>query len=312
MPTLRVNHLSEDQKRAYRLADNKLTENADWDPELLKVELELLMDPAVDFEIDLTGFVTPEIDMYLGLGDVIKDDGEGAEALPEPPDADKAVTQTGDLWLLDGHRIICGDCRDPATADVLMTSAQARAVITDPPYNVAINGHVTGRGKYQHAEFTMASGEMDTKAFTAFLEESLAQLASVCADGSLHYIFMDWRHLTELLCAGNRVYDELKNICVWVKSNGGMGSFYRSQHELVLVFKRGKGAHINNVQLGRYGRYRTNVWAYAGVNAFGADRDAALAMHPTVKPRQMLADAIIDASARGILCSMASWDRVPR
>lgn len=297
VPVILIKHLSEAEKTAYRLADNKLTENAGWDPGMLKIELEILMDPDIDIDIGLTGFSDPEVDMYLGFGDAVNDHTDGGEALPNPPDADKTVTHAGDVWVLNDHRVICGDCRDPATVDALMTGILARMVISDPPYNLPINGHVSGHGKHQHAEFAMASGEMDPEAFIAFLMACLSQLTQASVSGSLHYIFMDWRHLTELLAAGKSVYDELKNLCVWVKSNGGMGSFYRSQHELVLIFKLGTGAHINNVQLGQYGRYRTNVWAYPGANAFGPDRDAALAMHPTVKPTPMIADAILDASA---------------
>lgn len=171
-------------------------------------------------------------------------------------------------------------------------------IITDPPYNVPIDGHARGLGKTKHADFAMAYGEMDAEVFTYFLTESLGQLARCSGDGALHYVFIDWRHLYELLSATHKVYDEYINLCIWAKTNGGMGSFYRSQHELIFVFKHGKAPHLNNVQLGEYGRYRTNVWSYPGVNAFGPERDEALTMHPTVKPVQLVADAILDATHR--------------
>jgi DNA modification methylase len=299
VPVIHVSHLSDEEKRAYRLADNKLAENSSWDEGLVRVELELLMDAEINLDIDLTGFNTPEIDMYLAIGDATTGDIEGGEPEPQLPSPDNVISKAGDVWLLGDHRIICGDCRDQGTLSALMQRDVAEMIITDPPYNVAINGHVSGLGKNQHEEFAMASSEMTAEDFTLFLKDSFSQMASVACDGSLHYVFMDWRHIDELKSAGNAVYDELKHLCVWVKTNGGMGSFYRSQHELVFIFKLGKESHINNIDLGRYGRYRTNVWSYAGCNAFGAERDESLAMHPTVKPVPMIADAILDASRPG-------------
>ena len=221
------------------------------------------------------------------------------EPPPPPPPPDQTVARPGDLWQLGTHRLICGDCREPAVIDRLMSSASARLAITDPPYNVPVDGHVCGLGKTKHEEFAMASGEMSSEAFIAFLTDSLAQLARASVEGAIHFVFMDWRHMPELLTAGNRVYDTLLNLCVWAKTNGGMGTFYRSQHELVFVYRKGSASHMNNVQLGKHGRYRTNVWSYPGVNAFGADRNEALAMHPTVKPVRLVADAILDVSRRG-------------
>jgi len=174
-------------------------------------------------------------------------------------------------------------------------------IFTDPPYNVPIDGHVSGLGRHQHREFAMASGEMSPDAFTAFLSSSFAHLVAHSKDGAIHYVCMDWRHIRELMAAGDAHYTELKNLCVWAKTNGGMGSLYRSQHELVFVFKAGRAAHINNVALGRYGRNRTNLWSYAGANVFGSARDDALEMHPTVKPVDLVHDAILDCSQRGDL-----------
>lgn len=296
VPVIRVEHLSEDEKRAYILADNKLAENAGWNEELLRVELDYLSQVDIDIDVDLTGFSIPEIDIYLGQAE------ENIPEEPPPPlpsGPENTITQPGDLWLLGPHRILCGDCRDSSIIDTLMNGRDARMVITDPPYNVPVGGHVCGLGKHQHENFAMASGEMSPEEFTAFLSESLGELARCSLDGSLHYVFMDWRHMQELLSAGHHVYDSMPNLCIWNKTNGGMGSLYRSQHELVFVFKKGTASHLNNVELGKHGRYRTNVWTYAGVNSFGKERDKALAMHPTVKPVQMIADAILDASGQG-------------
>jgi DNA modification methylase len=295
IPVIRVDHLTEAEKRAYILADNRIAENAGWDQDLLRIELEFLARVHIDVDVELTGFSTPDIDIILNPPD--EDDME--EAPPPPPDAENTITRTGDLWQLGPHRLICGDVRDPSVVTSVMDGKSARMVITDPPYNVAINGHVCGQGQIKHEEFTMASGEMSMDEFVDFLVASLFLLAQASMDGSLHYIFMDWRHMQELMAAGNRVYYVLVNLCVWAKTNGGMGSFYRSQHELVFVYRKGVKSHINNVELGKHGRYRTNVWSYPGVNTFGEGRDEALAMHPTVKPVRLVMDAILDASKRG-------------
>jgi DNA modification methylase len=170
-------------------------------------------------------------------------------------------------------------------------------VFTDPPYNVPISGHVSGLGRVKHAEFAMASGEMSEDQFIGFLRTIFERLAGFSQDGSIHFVCMDWRHMSEVLAASLGTYN-LQNLCVWTKTNGGMGSLYRSQHELVFVLKSGSAPHINNVELGRHGRNRTNVWAYAGINSFGAHRDSDLALHPTVKPVALVADAILDCSNR--------------
>lgn len=292
VPVLRICHLTDAQRRAYALADNKIAENAGWDPELLQVELKFLME--VDFEVDLTGFSTPEIDMVMApLGD------EPDDPVPDLPALADAVSQAGDVWKLGGHRIACGDCRDASLLVALMDGARARMVLTDPPYNVPIEGHVSGLGKVHHDEFAMASGEMTPAEFVEFLRHSIGAGADTCVDGALLYLFMDWRHLPELYAACAALNLVPINLCVWTKANAGMGSLYRSQHELVLVVKKGKGSHVNNVELGKHGRYRTNVWPYAGMNSFGAERDEALAMHPTVKPVALVADAIKDVTHHG-------------
>lgn len=292
VPTISIDHLSEAQKRAYIIADNKLAENAGWDSELLALELGGLLE--LQFDIDLTGFEMGELDLILGAG---RPEGDDGDVGPDP--TAPAVSQLGDLWMLGDHRLLCGDALSGESYARLMDSARAHMVFADPPYNVPIEGHVSGLGSVQHREFAMAVGEMNSTEFTAFLQKVMGHMAAHSTDGSLHYLCQDWRHLLELLTAGQAVYAELKNICVWAKTNGAMGSFYRSQHEMVAVFKHGSGRHINNVDLGRHGRNRTNVWTYAGMNTFAANRRAELAMHPTVKPVALVADAILDASKRG-------------
>lgn len=293
VPTLVVDNLTQAQIRAYVIADNKLAENAGWDTDLLALELKELT-VELDFDIRATGFETPEIDLLLQTAD----DDSVPEALAPINEKIPAVTRPGDLWKIGPHRLLCGDATQAESFGRLMQGELARMVFTDPPYNVPIDGHVCGLGKVKHPEFAMASGEMDAQAFIGFLESTFRNLTTASLDGSIHYICMDWRHMGEALSAGSVAYTELKNLCVWTKTNAGMGSFYRSQHELVFVFKKGTVAHVNNVQLGRYGRNRSNVWAYAGQNTFSKTRDQELAFHPTVKPIGLVADAIADASHR--------------
>ena len=295
VPTVRVDHLTPAQIRAYVIADNKLAENAGWDRELLTLELqELSVD--LNFDVTITGFETAEVDLLIGeLGEETPDE---ADQVPEIDRSVPAVSRAGDRWQIGNHVLLCGDALDENNYVNLLDSQKAQLVFTDPPYNVAIDGHVSGHGRVKHREFAMASGEMSTQEFTKFLETALGCLAEFSSNGSIHFICMDWRHLRELLDAAEKPYGELKNLCVWAKTNAGMGSLYRSQHELIFVFKNGTAPHINNVELGRFGRNRSNVWNYAGVNTFGSDRDTELAMHPTVKPVAMVADAILDCSKR--------------
>lgn len=296
VPAIRVDHLSEAELKAYRLADNRLAELAEWDEATLAVEFQELIALDPDFDLALTGFEMPRIDALIqGGAKTAKPDR--ADRLPET--AGPVVSCPGDLWQLGPHRLLCGDVRDPKALERLMGEGRADLVFTDPPYNVRIDRNVCGTGSVRHEEFAMASGEMTREEFTGFLKDSLGNLARVSRDGAIHFVCMDWRHVGELLAAGKQVYGELKNLCVWVKDNGGMGSLYRSRHELVLVFKVGEEPHLNNVQLGRHGRYRTNVWEYPGVNTFRAGRMDDLAAHPTVKPVALVADAILDCSKRG-------------
>lgn len=296
VPTVRLSHLSEADKRAYILADNKLAEKAGWDKEILAIELQALVD--VDFDIETLGFEASEVDLiFEDVSGGNEESSDSEDAIPAYPKA--SSTRPGDLWLLGKHRLFCGDARENASYDILLEGAKAEFVFTDPPYNVPIDGHVCGLGRVRHPNFAMACGEMTQEQFVGFLEDAFSLLASNTMDGAIHQICMDWRHMSEMLIAGRRVYSELKNLCVWNKNNAGMGSFYRSKHELVFVWKSGKAPHINNFELGQHGRTRSNVWDYAGVNTFRPGRLEELAMHPTVKPVALVADAIKDCSRRG-------------
>ena len=296
VPTICLQHMNEAEKRAYRIADNRLAELAGWDEEILKIEFVDLgsLDPEL---LDDIGFETAEIDLVIDGPTEKAPKADPADALP--PVEEVAVTRQGDIWILDEHRILCGDAREASHLEALMQGEVADLVVTDPPYNVRIDGHVGGLGAVRHREFVCASGEMTKTEFVAFLTAIFGLLAKASKDGSIHFTFMDWAHLHEVLEAGHAVYDELKNIVVWNKTNGGMGSLYRSQHELVPVWKKGTAPHVNNVQLGKFGRYRTNVWTHAGVNTFRRGRMDDLAAHPTVKPVALIMDAIKDCSKPG-------------
>src|SRR6202051_2123538 len=296
VPTVRLSDMSEAEIRAYVIADNRLAENAGWDRALLGLELQYLTELEIDFDVTVTGFDLPEIDLLIGELSLAANDDDAVDAVVEVA-AGPAITRPGDVWQIGNLRLICGDSTKLETYQQLLGDARAQMVFTDPPYNVPISGHVGGLGSIQHREFAMASGEMSQAGFTAFLGSVFGPLAAYSVDGAIHFQCMDWRHCPEITAAGAAAYAELKNICVWVKNNGGMGSLYRSQHEFVFVFKSGTAPHINNVELGHNGRYRTKVWSYAGVNSFGGDR-ADLSLHPTVKPVAMVADALRDCSHR--------------
>lgn len=293
VPTVRIEHMTEAQKRAYIIADNKLAEKAGWDEALLWLEFSYLASLELDFDLTVTGFEVPEIDLLL-YAPVKQEGPEEAETL-ELKIPDQPVSRLGDLWQIGPHRIFCGDATKSESFKTLLADKKANLVFIDPPYNVEINGHVSGTG--QHAEFPMASGEMTQSEFTSFLAASFHNIVQYSEPGSIHYVCMDWRHLEEVLIAGKLAYSVLKNICIWNKTNGGMGSLYRSKHEFIFVYKNGDAAHVNNIQLGQYGRYRTNIWDYPGVNTFKKERGNELAMHPTVKPVALVTDAILDCSA---------------
>jgi DNA modification methylase len=299
-PIVRLSDLSPAERRAYVLADNKLALNAGWDREILAIELQGLID--LGFDVETTGFALGEIEVILD---------EAAEGAPNDPlDGaedeipfvhDAAISRSGDEWRAGRHRLICGDARDKKAYEALLGTERADLIFTDPPYNVPIDGHVCGSGRIRHREFAMGVGEMSSAEFTTFLENTLGPAAERCRDGAIAFVCMDWRHAGELTAAGKVVFTELKNLCVWNKSNAGMGSFYRSKHELVFVFKKGTAPHVNSFGLGETGRPRSNVWDYPGVSSIGRNRMEELGMHPTVKATRLVADAIKDCSRRGDL-----------
>lgn len=297
VPTICVTGLSDELVRAFVLADNKFSERAGWSREILAAELEELsiLLPSFNLDISLTGFELGEIDVLLA--DIGEEKAEPEDRLP--PTAGPAVTRRGDLWILGKHRVLCGDARVAADYARLMKGDLAAMVFTDPPFNLRIGGHVQGRGRVKHDEFAFASGEMSDDAFRAFLRTCLGLAAKSSRDGAVHFVCMDWRHIDVLMAVGREIYDAMLNLVVWNKTTPGQGSFYRSQHELIGVFRVGKAPHQNNVELGKHGRNRGNVWTYSGVNSFGAGRDDALAMHPTVKPVALIADAMRDCSSKG-------------
>jgi DNA modification methylase len=299
VPTIRLEGLSDDEIRAYVMADNRLAEKAGWDKSILAIELQYLINLDTNFDVTLTGFDIPEIDLIIEeakSGSKLDDDDQFIV-----PHATSPVTHTGDLWLLGKHRLLCGNSLESRCFELLMGSQRADVVFTDPPYNVPIDGHAIGNGSVHHPDFAMGSGEMNEAEFIDFLTMSFRLLARHSRRGSVHFVCMDWRHTGELLSAGRHIYGKLLNLCVWAKDNAGMGSFYRSQHELIFVFRNGKGRYRNNIQLGQHGRNRTNIWNYPNVNTLSRQGDEGnlLALHPTVKPVSLVADALLDCSARG-------------
>lgn len=298
VPTILLEHLTEAQAKAFMIADNRLTDTSVWDDHLLGEQLKVLSELDLDFDLEATGFTMGEIDMRIeGLG------AEGPDPADELPDdaLGPPVSKPGDIWVLGKHRVLCCNALETASYATLLDDEQAAAVITDAPYNVKISGNVSGLGRVKHREFAMASGEMSEAEFAAFLSKSCRLLSRFSRDGALVFLFMDWRHARELLDAGTTTFGALLNLCVWTKSNAGMGSLYRSQHELVFVFRNGKAPHRNNVELGKHGRHRSNVWNYPNPTLFGrsGEEGKLLSLHPTVKPVALIADAIMDSTARG-------------
>ncbi len=290
MPTITLRGLSPAQVKGYAIFDNKIPELAGWDMEVLNLELNEL--ESTNFDLELTGFDMGEIDRCLTQQ-------TSEEELQETDLHGLSQTRLGDRWTLGRHCIMCADARDEASYRELLLLEVAQMVFTDPPYNVAIDGHVSGKGVAKHREFAMASGEMSDDEFIAFLVAFISNLVKFSTDGSIHYLCIDWRHIHDLMTAARRHYAELKNLVVWTKTNAGMGTFYRSQHELIAVYKNGRTKHINNFGLGESGRHRTNVWQYAGMNTLTRERSEELKLHPTVKPVALVADAIRDCSKRG-------------
>jgi hypothetical protein len=292
---IRVSHLTGPQKKALAIADNAMSDASCWDGAALNAALIELTD--VHFDLSLTGLETGAIDFHL--------DGpagshpDRADTFELPRSKQKPVSRKRELWRLGPHRLLCGNALAVESYKTLLGTDRAELAFTDCPFNVPVRGHISGLGRHQHPEFAMASGEMSPAAFKAFLTNFISLMVDFTTDGSIHYLFIDWRHIAPLLEVAGELYTELKNICVWAKTNAGMGSLYRSQHELIIVCKNGSAPHINNIELGRHGRTRSNVWDHAGANAFGQTRDEDLAAHPTVKPIALVADAIRDCSRRG-------------
>jgi DNA modification methylase len=298
VPVISLKHMSEAQIRGFAVADNRLCEVSTWDDRLLAEQLQHLSSLNLDFDLTAVGFELPEIDLRIQALDLSSD--ESAEILEPITSSGPVISQLEDLWLLGLHRLYCGSALVPESYAALMQGEQAHLVFSDAPYNCSINGHVLSKGNTRHGEFTQASGEMSSEQFAAFLQQSIGQMASVCADGAILFLCMDWRGLQTLTAAALSQGLELKNLAVWNKGVGTMGSFYRSQHELILVLKKGIARHTNNVQLGRFGRNRTNVWNYPGMSTGRVTEEGNLMdLHPTVKPVALVADALLDASERG-------------
>lgn len=291
VPTVKIEHLAGAKRKAFILAVNKIAEESGWDDAILRSDFQILIEE--EFDLSITGFEIGEIDVLM-----LDPESEGDQEEDEDPFAGESEiperVKIGDVWQLGRHKLICGDCLKDAVLKTLTIGKKANMVFCDPPYNVKVNGNVCAEGK--HDEFAMASGEMTEAEFTGFLNSAMTNLVNYTTDGSIHFICMDWKHVKEMIFAADGLYSELKNICVWDKGSGGMGSLYRSQHELIFVFKNGKTSHINNVELGKHGRCRTNVWQYPGVRASNPDSLEDLKLHPTVKNLAMVADAILDCS----------------
>lgn len=301
VPTIRLEHLTETQARAFLVADNRLTEISVWDQRLLGEQFKALSILELDFGVDVTGFEVGEIDVMIeGLAPASDGKENPADAIPEFG-AKTRVAQAGDLWRLDRHRVYCGDARDDAAYSFLMQGRRATAVFSDPLYKEPQDGHAAGFEKIHRPEFATASGEMREAEFTTFLAKLLTLFAHHSTNGALQFICMDWTHTPELLAAARGAYTEFKNLCVWVKDITGPGSLYRSQHELVFVFKSGKRAHPDNIRLGQFGRHRTNVWQYRCVDSIARTTDECNLsdLHRTIKPIELVADAILDCTARG-------------
>jgi len=295
IPVVEIRHLSKAQLKALRIADNKLGQNAHWDERLLGESLLELKELDRDFDLSITGFSLPEIDLAIQkLSEPVVEDIDDASS-----ETGIQVCQLGDVWELGGHRVHCGDATSEAAFERLMTDNRADIVFVDPPYNVRIDGYASPGGKVRHREFAQGSGELSREEFIRFLTDSYINLKNYSKSGAIHFVCMDWKHLDELLAAGREVYAELKNIVAWVKSTAGMGSLYRSQHELICVFKSGTGRHINNIELGKNGRHRTNVWEYDSASTQARKGNNVLELHPTVKPVQLVMDALLDCSNRG-------------
>lgn len=297
VPVVKIEHLTREQERLFAIAENKLTEGSSWDVSALRIEFEQIALAEPEIDLGRSGFTIAERDIVIGRHRT--DELVDLDDAPPAEEAGLPVSQIGDLYQLGPHRLLCGDATAPASIAAVCGEHRIRSFISDLPYNVPIAGHVSGLGANKHADFVAASGEMSRPQFTRFIANAIGAAKPSLRDGALLYLFMDWRHLGELLEAAADQELGYLNLLVWAKTNAGMGSFYRSAHEMIGLFKHGSGKHINNVELGRHGRSRTNVLHYPGVNTFTKGRAKALELHPTVKPVALIADLILDSSAPG-------------
>jgi DNA modification methylase len=296
VPIVRLSDLSPAERKAYVLADNKLALNAGWDREVLAIELQGLID--LGFELETTGFTVGEIEVVVGeAAEGVRQDASVGSEDDIPPVREPAVSRPSDVWLAGRHRLICGNARERMAYETLLGNERVDLIFTDAPHNVPIGSNVCGSGQVRHREFAMGVGEMTSAEFTIFLERALSSAAERCRDGAIAFVCMDWRYAGELLAAGKTVFTELKDLCVWNKASAGTGTFYRSKHELILVFKKGTAPHVDSFGGGETGRPRSNVWDYPGVSSIGPSRTEGLALHPT----KLVADAIKDCSRRGDL-----------
>ena len=300
LPIVVADHLTPAQADAFMIAQTRLVERGEWDERMLGEILRDLTLQDLDFDLDITGFDVPQIDLFI---EALDQPAEGPDPADELAPIGPAVSQLGDLWRLGPHKILCGDALAAESYQTLMAGELAAIVFADPPYNVPIAGNVSGKGAVKHGNFSIACGELTEAEFTAFLGQAMSLAAQHSANGSLAYWAIDWRHIHEMTVAGRSAYTSLINLLVWAKTHGGQGGFYRSQHELIFVFKQGRGAHRNNVQMGKHGRNRTNLLSYPGAGTFGrgGEEGDLLAMHPTVKPVALIADLLLDASVRNDL-----------
>jgi DNA modification methylase len=301
VPVLRLEGWSKADIRAYAIADNRLAEQATWDNEILLEQIDEILLEVADYDVTLTGFSAPELDelriVQERAGGQVESD-PAADTLPGHVEGE-AISERGDLWRLGPHRLVVGSALEPASYRLLLGRRKADAVISDPPYNVRIEGFVSGKGKRRHGDFVMGAGEMSAGEFREWLATFLAVARGACIPQAAFHVFIDWRHFADLQRAAEQSSLKLASLCVWVKPRGGMGSLYRSQHELVGVFCAAGQSMRNNVQLGRHGRNRTNVWHYDGPSSLTREGQAALDLHPTVKPVALIADAMLDVTPVG-------------
>lgn len=295
VPTITLANLSEADRRAYIIADNAIAERSGFDKSILRDELSGLLE--IGYELELTGVDSLTIDTLLSFD---SDDESKEDDVVLPEIADEPVCRVGDLWEIGEHRLLVGDARDPASYERLLGDDRIQMIITDPPYGCAIENNVSGGGRVQHKNFVAGSGETSLTEFgQTLIRPAFKAMARHCQSGAIAFVFTDWRAAPFMLDAASGVFDETKQLIVWVKTNAGQGAFYRSAHELIYAFKVSPGEHINNFGLGERGRYRTNAWMYPGANVFRKGRMRDLQDHPTVKNRKMIADAIIDCSNPG-------------